>query len=114
MRLRRGEVETECPKCGRLSPVTKGATLVACWRCANGASENLDAERSRESAQYDWAATLKNIGRASRRTQKVVAILLKMSPAALTLVKQGKRSMPDESMNIIKKNYPDCLTRKVA
>jgi hypothetical protein len=113
MRPRRGEVETECPRCGRLSPVTKGATLVACWLCTHVGTAKVDVERARESAEFDWGASLAAICKQEGISQKSLAYRLGIAPSVLTMVKADKRPMPAKTMSIIRGKYPECIVNKI-
>lgn len=101
---------TLCPRCGRISPVTLGYTLVACWRCAMTGANRIGAGEARESELYDWPATIANLKimlRASK--EKAVAFKLDISESHLSEVKHGLRPMPKEVLKLIRSNWPGAL-----
>jgi hypothetical protein len=113
VKLRKGEVEAMCPRCGRPSPVTRGAKLIACWRCTNGASNALDQERARESSEFDWGASLAAICKQEGISQKSLAYRLGVAPSVLAMVKADKRPMPVKTMSLLREKYPECIINKI-
>ena len=101
---------TLCPRCGRISDVSVGNTLVACWRCAMFGSDRIGIGDAKESELYDWPATiasLKEILRVSK--EKQVAYRLDISESHLSEVKHGLRPMPKEVLKLIRSKWPGAL-----
>jgi ribosome-binding protein aMBF1 (putative translation factor) len=113
VKLRKGEVEATCPRCGRPSPVTRGAELLACWRCANSGTDALDRERARKSSEFDWGSSLAAICKQEGISQKSLAYRLGIAPSVLAMVKANKRPMPVKTMSLIREKYPDCISLKI-
>ncbi|GAB4389921.1 MAG: hypothetical protein Kow0025_18450 [Thermodesulfovibrionales bacterium] len=107
--VRRGEVETTCPKCSRPSPVTKGAELVSCWKCSMGLSDAVEHEKRKENDSYNWGETIERIREAHDWKQRDVAHSLRLHPNALTAIKRGKRPMPSKALDLIKEKHSQHL-----
>jgi len=104
MKTRQYEM-TRCPRCGNEEEVTKGALLVACWRCAMCGADSIESKRLSEQREYDWRATLSNIKKAERIKTKEIAWRLKIRPDVLSAVKASKRSMPKQALDLVKDIY---------
>ncbi len=99
-----------CPKCRRISEVTAGMTLAACWRCAAFGADRIETGDARESELYDWPATIDALKEAMKLTRESrLAIELGISAPDLSKVKHGLRPMPKGVLKSIRKKWPDAL-----
>lgn len=99
-----------CPRCGRVSDVSVGNTLVACWRCAMFGVDRLKTGEAKESEIYDWPATIEALKEAmgvSKESQ--VAFKLGIVKSFLTQIKHSLRPMPKEALKLIREKWPDAL-----
>ncbi len=115
--MRKGKAQYEesvCPGCGRAQEVTKGATLVMCWRCATTAADGAAARELKASQEYDWRQTILTVKRDRKmRKESTVAWALGISPGTLSDVKKGRRSMPDSALKILKEKYSECIKMRI-
>ena len=106
--------EALCPKCGRVEEVTKGATLVMCWRCAMAAADRAAARELQASQEYDWRQIILTLKQNHKmRKESTVAWALGISPGTLSKVKKGRRSMPDSALKILKEKYSECIKMRI-
>lgn len=101
---------TLCPRCRRISYVSEGNTLVACWRCAMFGSDRIRVGDVKESELYDWPATIEALKEAMKVTRgSRIAIELGISASDLSKVKHGLRPMPKGILKSIRRKWPDTL-----
>lgn len=101
-----------CPRCGEEERISAETRLKLCSSCFFAAAKKENIKHQAVSAQYDWAKTILKITRHLATTQNAIAKYFGISPAMLTLVNKGKRSIPIKVFENIKKNYSFCLTQK--
>lgn len=101
---------TLCPKCGRISEVTEGNTLIACCRCAMSGAVRIGTGEAKENGLYDWPATIEALKDAMGVTkERQVAIKLGLSKSHLSEVKHNLRPMPKEILKLIRELWPSVL-----
>mgnify|MGYP001594745442 FL=1 len=103
-----------CQSCGREYKISKGSFLKMCWRCAMTAADRVRAKEMQGGSQYDWRKMITAIkNKYHLGKESTVAFALKLSPSLLSKIKKYQRSMPEESLKIIKEKYSNCIFFKI-